>query len=61
MSDLDDSDDDERVPLFNETKNVKQNTQKWINQTKNHIKKYCKYERHEYSMNFQQHLITKYF
>ena len=46
MSDIDD-DGDDRVPLFDETLNVKTNTKKWIQQTKNYIKKYCEYERLE--------------
>ena len=48
MSDIDD-DGDDRVPLFDETLNVKTNTKKWINQTKNNIKKYCEYERLDYT------------
>ena len=47
MSNHDDdsnSDDDNRVPLFDETTNVKSNTGQWINQTKNMIKKCFRYE-----------------
>ena len=36
MSDIDD-DGDDRVPFFDETLNVKTDTKKWINQTKNNI------------------------
>ena len=47
--DLDD-DGDDRVPLYDATLNVKPNTKKWINQTKNmiKIKKYCKHEKLPY-------------
>jgi hypothetical protein len=50
MSDIDDDvDDGDRVSLYDETRNVKTNTQRWINQSKNMIKKFCKYERLPYS------------
>ena len=48
----DDDDDDDvvvRVPLYDATLNVKPNTKKWINLTKNMIKKYCVYEKLPYS------------
>ena len=45
----DDSEDEERVPLFDATANCKVNTQKWINQTNKMIKKCCEYEGLQYT------------
>ena len=45
----DDDDGDDRVPLYDATLNVKPNTKKWIDQTKNMIKKFCVYEKLPYS------------
>jgi len=38
MCDPEDDDDDEIVPLYDATLNVKPNTKRWINRTKNMIK-----------------------